>query len=522
MILFLNVLLLNFAVYFDQGVEGFSDIVQKGDSCLAVENYSCAVEFYSKIEEESAHFKSEEDRLSFYLNFSDALCTIGDYPIALAKYEKLKSLATQSQDEFYKGKAHIGIAHSLWRMTDNVRAIEEILTGIEIFRDLRDTSNLIQASNILAGIYVSINKYEDASQIYQDMLGNAIKSNDSVNIAGNFEYIGIVDFFQGDYENAIMNYERSLKINQKLNNSYRLAINISNIAEPYMEMGEYQKALELLHKAKHLQEKHEFKSVLIFSYFTLGKVHTHLQSFDSGLYYYEKSLQMMDETSEKRDKQLVFRLIAENYAIRGAFEKAYGYHKLHSEEKDSLITSERNRQLEEIKTRYEVEDKIKENEDLIIQNSEKQKELVAQKELIRLQYAVGVLIVIFLVISVFLAYKLNKMKQRLINANKSKDKLFGIIAHDLKGPIGNVEAMLQLFQKEENESRRSLYVDYLTKSVQNLSALTSQLLSWTFSHTGDFDFNIKKLNVHEIAERSIELFDYQLAGKRIKIINSID
>ncbi|WP_041649910.1 tetratricopeptide repeat-containing sensor histidine kinase [Marivirga tractuosa] len=515
-------MIINFTIGFDQDVKAYSHFLQKGDSSLSVQDYSSAVHFYSKIEEGSISFKSEKEKLTYFLNFSDALYTIGDYPDALVKYEKLKALAIQNQNRNIQGQAHIGIAHSLWRMTDNVRSIEEILTGIEIFKELKDTSNLITASNILAGIYVSLNKFDEAKQIYQEMLENAIRSNDSANIAGNFEYVGIVDFFQGDFESAIRNYEKSLQINQKLNNAFGTAINISNLAESYLELGQYEKAKVLLHQSTDLQEKHQFKSVLIFSYYTLGKVYTELQAFDSGIYYYENSLEMMDETSEIRDRQEVYRLIAENYAKQGAFETAYKYHQFHSIAKDSLIASERSRELEEIKTRYEVEDKIRENNNLIIQNSEKQKELAAQKELIQLQYFIGASIAIFLIISIFLAYKLYKARQTLLNANKSKDRLFGIIAHDLKGPIGNIEAMLTLLQKEESESRKSLYVDYLTKSVQNLSLLTSQLLSWTFSRSGDFDFTFKKLNIREIAGRSIALFDYQLAGKRIKIINSID
>lgn len=521
MIVILNILIVSFSFAFDQEVKDYSDIIQKGDSCLKIEDYSTAVEFYSQIDAESMNFSSEEQRMQFYLNFSDASFIIGEYPLSLSIYKKLKTFATQNDYRFYEGKASTGMAHSLWRMTDNVNSIKEILNGIEIFGELKDTSNLIIASNILAGIYVSIDKYNDAEKIYQRMLENAIQSNDSANIADNFEYLGVVDFFRADYRNAIINYEKSLAINQKLNNYFKLAINISNIAEPYMEMGEYQKALQMLHRAKNLQEKNEFKSVLIFSYLTLGKVHTRIQSYDSGLYYYEKSLHMMVETSETRDEQEVYRLIAENYAKQGKFKKAYEYHKLHSAEKDSLIAEEETTQLEEIKTRYEVEGKIKENENLVFQNSQKENELAVQKALIQLQFTIGVLIILFLITSLILSYRLYRFRQKLINANNSKDKLFAIIAHDLKGPIGNIGAMLNLLQREQDERRKSQYLDYLIKSIANLSALTNQLLSWTFSQKGDFNFKIEKLSAKILLNRAIDLFAYQLSDKNIRINNTI-
>lgn len=521
MILLFNIFLLNIVIIFDSDVKDFNTIIQKGDSCYKAENYSCAIQYYSKIEKDSLEFDSKNQMLEFHLNYSNALFITGDYPNSLIAYEKLKSLAIQNQNRFYEGKARSGISHSLWRMTENVQAIEEILKAIEIFEELEDTANLIEAANILGGIYVSIHKYEDAKEIYQEMLEKAIQSNDSFNIAGNYEYLGVVDYFKRDFKSAIDNYKRSLKINKKDGNSFRISINLVNIAEPKMELEEYQEALDLLRQGIRIQEKHEYKSVLIYSYYTIGKTHTRLQSYDSGLYYYKKSLKMMDETSETRDKQEVYSLIADNYAKQGFFQKAYEYHKLHSVEKDSLIASEKTRQLEEIKTRYEVENKIKENKFLQLQNSKKQKELVAKNELIQLQYTIGILIVIFLIIFMFLAVKLYRIKQTLINANNSKDKLFGIISHDLKGPIGNVEAMLQLLKMEQNESRRKEYLEYLTKSIQNISALTTQLLSWTFSHKGDFYFKMEKLSVKVISDRTIDLFEYQLAEKDIKILNCI-
>jgi signal transduction histidine kinase len=521
-ILLLNLLILNINLIFDQDIKDYRDFIEKGDSCFIAENYKCAIQNYSSFDASSIQFNSENERLKYQLNYSDALYITAEYPNALKQYEVLKSIATESRNKFYLGKAQIGIAHSLWRMTDNVRSIKEILEGIQIFEELQDTSNLIEASNILAGIYVSIQKYKDARSIYQKMLGYAIQSNDSFNIAANYEYLGIVDCFQAKYQDAIFNYQKALVINEKLDNTFKLSITLGNIAEPKMELGQYQEALDLLYQAVKIQEKHQYKSVLIYSYYTLGEIHTLTQSYDSGLFYYGKSLQMMDETTETREKEKVYRLIAENYAKQDLFEKAYKYHQLHSSEKDSLIASERSRQLEEIKTRYEVERKNKENEDLISQNTKKQQELTAQQDIIQLQYTVGALIIIFLIISIFLAFRLYTAKQTLINANNSKDKLFGIIAHDLKGPIGNIGAMVNLLKIEPDEKRKSQYLNYLTQSVQNISVLTNQLLSWTFSQKGDFIFNIEQLTVRNISEKTIEIFAYQLDEKSIKIVNEID
>ncbi len=477
MIILLNVVIVYFSMLFGYEVNQSSSPVQKGDSCLHAENYLCAVQNYSENEAKQIDFNSEVQRMDFYLNYSEALYAIGNYTEAHIYYQKLKKIAVQNQDRLYEGKAYSGIAHTLWRMTDNVNSIKQILTSIEIFTEFKDTSNLIIASNILAGIYVSAEKYNDAQIIYKDMLEVAIQSKDSSNIAGNFEYLGVIYFYKGDFQSAIINYKKSLELNEQLSNTFARSINLSNIAEAYLELGEYQEALQILHEAKKLQKKHDFKSVLIFSYFTMGKIYSQLKSYDSAMHYYENSLKLMNETSETRDKHEIYRLIAFNLEKQGNYKKAYEYQQRFSAQKDSLITSQRTRQLEEIKTKYEVGNKIKENEDLMFQNSKKEKELLAQKELIKLQYTIGILIVLFLFISLFLSFNLYRVKRTLINANNSKDKLFGIIAHDLKGPIGNIGAMLKLMEREKNESSKIQYFDYLTQSVQNLSLLTNQLLS---------------------------------------------
>jgi len=118
--------------------------------------------------------------------------------------------------------------------------------------------------------------------------------------------------------------------------------------------------------------------------------------------------------------------------------------------------------------------------------------------------------------------RLKQVAEELGIANKTKDKLFSIISHDLKSPFANLQGILKLMQSgdvSETEFRT------LLAELSNQTALTNDLLenllSWSRSNMKGAATKPEKFRISEMAESIIQLHRNNARAKRITISNNL-
>jgi len=124
---------------------------------------------------------------------------------------------------------------------------------------------------------------------------------------------------------------------------------------------------------------------------------------------------------------------------------------------------------------------------------------------------------------ILVGYDITEMKnnqQRLKELNATKDKLFSIIAHDLKSPfnviIGFSELLLaniNKYDKEKISKQLTLIHDASKRSFE----LLENLLEWARTQTGKIVFEPKMLYLKKIANDNIKLLEPQALNKNIQI-----
>ncbi|WP_194852618.1 ATP-binding protein [Nonlabens antarcticus] len=111
----------------------------------------------------------------------------------------------------------------------------------------------------------------------------------------------------------------------------------------------------------------------------------------------------------------------------------------------------------------------------------------------------------------------NETQVRALNA--TKDKLFSIIAHDLRSPFHSIIGLSNLLafsvKSEEKEEMQS-YIEMLSTSAKSTLDLLDNLLEWAKSQTGLIKFNPVKVNLEPII---VEIFDILNPTAEIKRIS---
>lgn len=109
---------------------------------------------------------------------------------------------------------------------------------------------------------------------------------------------------------------------------------------------------------------------------------------------------------------------------------------------------------------------------------------------------------------------------KLVEANLVKDKLFSVIAHDLRNPfniiLGFSDVLVNEFYETDDEDKLE-YAKNIYASSTILYDLLASLLLWSRSQRGTIEPAFKTQNIVTLLENNIKIAQLQAKGKNIKI-----
>jgi len=119
--------------------------------------------------------------------------------------------------------------------------------------------------------------------------------------------------------------------------------------------------------------------------------------------------------------------------------------------------------------------------------------------------------------------RLQKVASELKQANNTKLRLFLVISHDLRGPLANLNQLIQLVQNEDlsEETFRELLIELGSQSYSN-SDLLENLLNYAKNSLKGNNITPEEINIRNLADGIAELYDLQARNKKLKIANRID
>ena len=116
--------------------------------------------------------------------------------------------------------------------------------------------------------------------------------------------------------------------------------------------------------------------------------------------------------------------------------------------------------------------------------------------------------------------QLKNQAEKLKELNATKDKLFSIIAHDLKSPFNTILGFSQLLATEyENftEEKKLYLINLINSSSKSAFALLENLLDWARLQSGQIKIKKEILDVRKLINESIEPYMPSAINKGINI-----
>lgn len=108
--------------------------------------------------------------------------------------------------------------------------------------------------------------------------------------------------------------------------------------------------------------------------------------------------------------------------------------------------------------------------------------------------------------------------------NKTKDRFFTIIAHDLRSPLVSFQSISKqinhYLKRNEHEKIQDLGKK-IDVSAQNLTNMLDNLLNWALLQKGDFHFKPEKIDLHTLIEENTATFKPAMISYDLELINEI-
>ncbi len=220
-------------------------------------------------------------------------------------------------------------------------------------------------------------------------------------------------------------------------------------------------------------------------------------------------------------------LLSNIYAQTGNYRKAFEYNSLFIILKDSIFSIETQKQLDDIKTKYETDKKNHENK-ILKKDNELNKETILRQKII--SFAISGFLLLTVIIA-FLFFRsrqrqknlnkhlkkqkrviekqagtLSEQNEKLIELDKFKSNLTNMIVHDLKNPLNAIG----------NLSKNST-VKHSAKKMYNL--INNMLDVNKFEET-KMNLNLEKFTLVEITKSALQQVEYITAQKSLIIKNN--
>lgn len=122
--------------------------------------------------------------------------------------------------------------------------------------------------------------------------------------------------------------------------------------------------------------------------------------------------------------------------------------------------------------------------------------------------------------------ELQMLNRKLQKANAAKDKIYSIIAHDMKNLLQVLMFSSELLGSDYENGRLEedsikKYIEKVLKTVQNMSELLENLLQWARSQSGEIECRPQQIDLYRLAKKNIEYLRENAEKKHIRLMLEI-
>jgi len=467
-------------------------------------------------------------------HYSDALSLV-HYAQELA--QKINYRKGQSYASFHTAVIHYWLGNYQQSLSLSLKALN-------FFEEDQDHFGEAEIYHLLSKIHATQKSFQLAIDYEKQALALFSTYQDTLKISSCLNNIGVFYFEQALYNKALSYYLKVKELNLLLNDQYGLSITYNNLGEIHNRQDQPIKALPYFEKALEVAIPINDWLIIAHVYNEEGKAYTNLGEYQKAAAFLEKARKIAAEKKIRKEQLTNLRYTSKLLQKQQKFEEALVWQNRYLALKDSTHNERKTQQMLNLNISYETNKKNQQIESLKLQH-------MLEKERRENSQLISVIIAFAFILALglgFFWWRLSKQRKlanrkllahqkdierknieiqehtdRLTLLNDAKSKLFSIISHDLRSPLGQLRAILSLLTSSRLSEEESIQIiRKISESVNYVNDLTENLLYWAKSQMGGIQMEPVVFDISDTASEICLLSNLQANKKKIQLTNQLE
>ncbi|MCU0449199.1 MAG: tetratricopeptide repeat-containing sensor histidine kinase [Bernardetiaceae bacterium] len=519
------------------------------------------------------------NRLSAQLILGECYLGKGRYWEARSQFNGALITANLLRDPASKGRSQgkLAAAYLLQNRPDEaIENAEQALSFIDSAKQIYDYASI---TSVLSYAYGRQNRYLRAIEYAQLTLAARLKTKDDNEIGKSYTALGELYGMQNNWAKAWEFFTLARLASENAKNQRGLAISLTNLGIAHLKQGQLKEANKALSQGlklkyslgnqkelansylqlgilrsldhqpdsarayleKALQIRQSLRDTfgLASTYTALGNASATIGDFAQARAYYEQSLQLAQQTGSLVRLAESYQGLAEMYRRQQNAPEFLAHYQQYRRFQDSIDRELNSVNLLDIQERMASESQLLARERAAAAERARQREQATQKKInyLLLSILAFALLAALVMGSLYLSRKrafdqlaktnavveeqnaqLSRSQAELTALNQTKDKLFSIIAHDVRSPLASLSGLLKVAQDPSAQLSPTDFTHLTGEIGQHLESVTrllENLLAWARQQMELVAFKPEPLDLHLAASEAVSLLNREASNKNI-------
>jgi two-component system sensor histidine kinase/response regulator len=486
----------------------------------------------------AVHCRAQEQRDSLglsqdYLRAYDFYLSYPDSAIALAN--KNLPFCIEHSYTFLEGSYYYLLSKAYWTKGNYKLSTEYGFKALRIVKDTPNEEAWISSLLALGRTFADLRDFEQANIHINRAIFLSANNTDKRLLADSYREKSIVLVEEGDYDSAHFFADQGITMYRQFRDTLNLSILIGRKARIFFHQKNFENSIRYNRISMRYDRIVGNRRALGFSYLQAAQNAYALKKTDSAIYFLKRSIPINTDFGNITPLIRSYNLLADIYVSKGQPLLAVEQLKIVSQLKDSLYNMQKTGQVEGIRALYDLDTKENTIKLLEQENSLQQQQVQTQRIA---AIFLGVVILLLALLSFFFwrwrtvqanaNRELEEQKQqielqagKLQEVNQLKTKLFSVIGHDLRGPLANLHALLELLTNNLVSADEFVALSGKLKAHLSITQRTLEnLLNWSLSQMDGIKTQQKRIDISTFIDDAKRLMLEVAQRKKITLDTS--